>query len=65
VEVKGKGWGGGGGDLEVRGSVEFNSCPSLSVSLSSGECLHGEREKRTRLDEGIVRIYGFGPIKNF
>jgi hypothetical protein len=46
VEVKGKGWGGGGGDLEVRGSVEFNSCPSLSVSLSSGECLHGERERR-------------------
>jgi hypothetical protein len=31
VEVNGKGWGGGGGgDLEVRGSVEFNSCLSLS-----------------------------------
>lgn len=36
MEVNGKGWGGGGGDLEVRGSVEFNSCLSPHVPSSSG-----------------------------
>ena len=53
MEVNGKGWGGGGGgDLEVRGSVEFNSCLSLSPPVPS--CSSGVRtglllrERRTR-----------------